>query len=57
MVEAVATSMAAMGAASTDEASLDTGSWTALDTGTTMDMPTGTESLLGTMNALSSASV
>jgi hypothetical protein len=59
MVEAVATSMAVapMAAASTDEASLDTGSWTALDTGTTMDMATGTESLLGTMNALSSASV
>jgi hypothetical protein len=64
MVEAVATSnsVAPMGAASTDEdstdeASSDTGSWTALDTGTTMDMPIGTESLLGMMNALSSASV
>jgi hypothetical protein len=62
MVEAVATSMAVapMGAAftdeaSTDEASLDTGSWTATDT--TTDLPTGTESLLVTMNALSSASV
>jgi hypothetical protein len=62
MVEAVATSMAVapMGAAftdeaSTDEASLDMGSWTATDT--TTDLPTGTESLLVTMNALSSASV
>lgn len=64
MAEAVATSMAVapMGAASTDEdstdeASLATDSWTATGTVTTMDMPTGTESLLVTMNVLSSASV
>jgi hypothetical protein len=58
---------APMGAASTDEdftgedyteqASLDTGSWTAPDTGTTMDILTGTESLPVTIRALSSASV
>ena len=51
-----------MGAASTDEdpteeASVDTGSWMATDTITTVDFPTGTESLLVTMSALSSASV
>ena len=69
MVEAVATSMAVapMGRASTDEdfteedftdlASLDSGSWTATDTGTTMGIPTGTESPLVTIRALSSASV
>ena len=62
--EAVAASMAAtpMGAASTDEdpteeASVYTGSWTATGTITTVDFPTGTESLLVTMSALSSASV
>ena len=67
MVEAVPTSVAValMGRASTDEdstdgdskdkASLDLGSWTG--TGTIMDMPTGTESLLATMSVLSSASV
>ena len=64
MGEAVAASMAAtpMGAASTDEdpteeASVDTGSWTATGTITAVDFPTGTESLLVTMSALSSASV
>ena len=67
MVEAVPTSVAValMGRASTDEdstdedskdkASLDLGSWTG--TGTIMDMPTGTESLLAMMSVLSSASV
>ena len=50
------------GAASTDEdpteeASLDTGSWTATGTITAVDFPTGTESLLVTMSALCSASV
>ena len=53
---------ASMGAASTDEdpteeASLDTGSWTATGTITAVDFPTGTESLLVTMSALCSASV
>jgi hypothetical protein len=71
MVEAVAISMAGapVGAASTDEdftgedytdqASLDTESWTATDTGTgtTMDILTGTESLPVTIRALSFASV
>ena len=64
MGEAVAASMAATptGAASTDEdpteeASVYTGSWTATGTITTVDLPTGTESLLVTMSALSSASV
>ena len=64
MGEAVAASMAAtpMEAPFTDEdpteeASLDTGSWMAPDTITTVDFPTGTESLLVTMRALSSASV
>ena len=69
MAEAVATSraVALMGTASTDEAStgeastgeasLDSGSWTATDPGTATDIPTGTESLRVTMNALSSASV
>lgn len=68
MVEAVATSMAVapVGTAPTDEdftgddythqASLDTGSWTATDTSTTMDILTGTESLPVTIRALSSAS-
>ena len=63
MGEVVAASMAAtpMEAASTDEdpteeASVDTGSWTATGTITT-GVPTGTESLLVTMSALSSASV
>jgi len=62
MGEAVAAYMAAtpMGEASTDEdpteeASAYTDSWTA--TVTTVDFPTGTESLLVTMSALSSASV
>jgi hypothetical protein len=54
MVEAVAVSMAA---ASTDEVSVDTGSWAATDTATTMDMATGTESLPVTTSALSSAGV
>jgi hypothetical protein len=69
MVEAEATFTAGapMGAASTDEdftgedytdqASLDTESWTATDTGTTMDILTGTEFLPVTIRALSSASV
>jgi hypothetical protein len=64
MGEAVAASIAAtpMEAASTDgdpteEASVCTGSWTATGTITTVDFPTGTESLLVTMSALSSASV
>ena len=43
--------------APTDEASVYTGSWMATDTITTVDLPTGTESLLVTMSALSSASV
>jgi len=69
MGEAVAASIAAipMGAASTDEDSTEedsteeaseyTGSWTATGTITTVDLPTGMESLLVTMSALSSASV
>jgi len=64
MGEAVAASIAAtpMGAASTgedptEEASVYPGSWTATDTITTVELPTGTESLLVTMSALSSASV
>jgi hypothetical protein len=64
MGEAVAAYMAVtpMGEASTDEdpteeASVYTGSWTATVTITAVDFPTGTESLLVTMSALSSASV
>ena len=42
---------------STDQASLDLESWMAPDTGTTMGIPTGTESPPVTIRALSSASV
>ena len=41
----------------TEEASVYPGSWTATGTITTVDFPTGTESLRFTMSALSSASV
>ena len=41
----------------TEEASVYPGSWTATGTITTVDFPTGTESLPVTMSALSSASV
>ena len=62
MGEAVAASMSAtpMEAASTDEDPTEeasSGSWMAPDTITTVDFPTGTESLLVTMRARSSASV
>lgn len=64
MREAVAASIAAtlMGAASTgedptEEAQAYTGSATATGTMATVDFPNGTESLLVTMSARSSASV